>query len=395
MITRTLHTISAAVLFAVLLPGVVSCGKQGTDEKPEAPEIIIVSNPAARTSDSQFLVVNAEGDWNISLVFQGDQSGWARIPQDQKSGTGYRRNVLLDWDENTEETPRSVLLTISGKGGSSNALFTQKGTKDSRAANSGVKSTRLGWMELPETYETDSYDFFTRDMTYSNRTVRNYSYYWDYNYLVARWVAYPMIGGYKGSFKRNDVWRIDPMLTRDQQPVVVFRGFGSAGCDRGHQIPAADRTFSQSALDDTFFGTNQTPQYGSFNQGIWVGVENLVRSWAMKSDTLYVVTGCTPDGTRNFASDNDGKDIAIPTAYWKAVLSLSAGTYSGCAIYLPHLSTYPSSGNDIKSYSKSIRQLEAILGYNLFVNLPGAVGVAKANEIEEKDPSTSNWWWSN
>ena len=389
MTSRILHKLMAAALFAALLQGGVSCGKQDAEKKLVVPSMTIITNPAQKDADSQFLVIDAEGNWTITLSYQGTQSGWASLST--KAGTDSRRNVLFEWEANTGEEPRSVLLTITGKGGKSDVLFTQKGTRDVRAANSGVRATRLGWMELPATSETDAYDFFTREMTYRNAPVRNYSFYWDYDYLVARWVAYPMIGGYKGSVSRSDDWQIDPLLARDQQPVVEYRGFGSAGCDRGHQLPSADRTFSEAANLSTFYGTNQTPQYSSFNQGIWVGVENLVRTWANKSDTLYVVTGCT--GAVNYAYDNDGKQVAIPAAYWKAVLSLSGSTYSACAIYLPHNTSYPRSGNDLRTYSKSVRQLEALIGYDLFVNLPAKVGAAKANEIEETNPANVSWWW--
>ena len=390
MTSRILHRALAAALFAALLLGGVSCGKQEAEKKAVVPSMTILTNPAAKAADSQFLVIDAEGDWTITLSYQGAQSGWANVSP--KTGTDSRRNVLFEWDANTAEEPRSVLLTITGKTGKSDVLFTQKGTKDMRAANSGVKATKLGWMELPATSETDAYDFFTRDMTYRNASVRNYSFYWDYDQLVAKWVAYPMIGGYTGSAKRNDDWLIDPLLSRDQQPVVEYRGFSAYGCDRGHQLPAADRKFSDAAIASTFYGTNQTPQYSSFNQGIWVGVENLVRTWASKCDTLYVVTGC--HGRADTAYDNDGKQVAIPAAYWKAVLSLSEGTYSACAVYLLHNNSYPSGGNDLKSYSKSIRQLESILGYDIFVNLPAKVGASKAKEIEETNPANVNWWWN-
>ena len=375
------------------MAGGVSCGKQETEKKVSAPLITIVKNPVPTSSDSQFLVVNAEGDWTISLSYQGDRTGWANV--NPKSGSGDKRNILFEWEDNHDEDARRVLLTIRGdKGATSTVLFTQKGTKNERAANSGVASTTLGWMELPATNATDGRDFFTRDMSFNGREVRNYSYYWDYDNLVAWWVAYPMIASYmQKNYSRSDIWQIDPMLAREQQPVVVYRGFGSAGCDRGHQIPAADRTFDRVALDDTFYGTNQTPQYSSFNQGIWSGVENKVRSWAAKSDTLYVVTGCIPTGSSSFAYDNDGKQVTIPTAYWKAVLSLAAGEYSACAIYLPHNASYSSSGNNLSGYCKSIKELENIIGYDLFVNLPAKVGASKANQIESENPSTVNWWW--
>ncbi|MBR1678565.1 MAG: hypothetical protein IJ701_03830, partial [Bacteroidales bacterium] len=45
------------------------------------------------------------------------------------------------------------------------------------------------------------------------------------------------------------------------------------------------------------------------------------------------------------------------------------------------------------AHSLSIRELESKLGYDLFVNLPGRVGTAVADEIEKEKPAGVNWWW--
>lgn len=378
-------SVAAALLTALLLPAAVSCQKQEAEDVA-APILTVLTNPVGRSSDSQFLRIEAEGEWEISLDLQGAESEWITVKPTK--GSGSKGNVLLSWDAWDGDEARGALITVTGKGGKSDMYITQKGKK---VAHSGAPSTNLGWLELPATDPEDGLDFFTHDMTYNKKTVRNYSFYWDYNALVAPWVAYPMVPGYVGSSGRTEDWNLDPLLTRDQQP-VMFRGLGG-GYDRGHQLPSQDRTFSDVANRTTFYFTNMTPQIGrSFNQGIWVGAETLIRTWANKSDTLYVVTGCVTKGSTTTHYDNDSKLITVPVAYYKAALSLSGGSYKACALYLEHTS-YPSSGNNLKNYSLSIDKLEEKLGYDLFASLPKVVGDAQAAEIESKDPASVSWWW--
>lgn len=376
---------AAALAGALLLLAAVSCEQVETDAE-SAPVLTVLTNPVGLSSDSQFLRIEADGDWEISIDFLESSDEWLTVKP--ASGTGSKGNVLLSWDAWSRDEPRSALISVTGSGGSSDILFTQKG---SSVVHSGSPVATAGWLELPATSEDDNFDFFTHDMTWNNKTVRNYSFYWNYSALVANWVAYPMLPGHVGSSGRTEDWNLDPLLTRDQQP-VMFRGLGG-GYDRGHQLPSNDRTFSAEANRTTFYFTNMTPQLGSyFNQGIWVGVETLIRTWANKSDTLYVVTGCVTDGSTTTHYDNDSKLITVPVAYYKAALSLTSGSYRACAIYLEH-KNYPASGNTLKDYALSVDDLEDILGYDLFVNLPKVVGDTQAASIESEDPTSVSWWW--
>ena len=377
--------VAAALAVALLLPAAVSCQKQEAEDVA-APMLTVLTNPVGMASDSQFLRIEAEGDWEISLDLQGATSQWISVKPTK--GSGSKGNVLLSWEAWDGDDPRGALITVTGKGGKSDMYISQKGKK---IPHSGAPSTNLGWLELPSTDPDDDLDFFSHDMVYNRKTVRNYSFYWDYDALVAPWVAYPMVPGYVGGSGRTETWDLDPLLTRDQQP-VMYRGLGG-GYDRGHQLPSQDRTFSEAANNTTFYFTNMTPQIGkSFNQGIWVGAETLIRTWANKSDTLYVVTGCVTKGSTTTHHDNDSKIITVPVAYYKAALSLANGSYKACGLYLEHTG-YPTSGNKLKNYCLSIDKLEEKLGYDLFVNLPKVVGESQAAAIESTDPATVSWWW--
>ncbi len=260
---------------------------------------------------------------------------------------------------------------------------------------------KTGWLELPAVPEGT--DAFTHSMIINSQKTRNYSYIWDYDNLVAPWVAYPLCKWNIGSGSRTNSWGLDPLLPQDSQP-VLFKAYGEGNDGwyaRGHQIPSADR-LTYSGNVQTFYGTNMTPQINNgFNGGIWANLENKVRSWANSSDTLYVVTGCVIDykegETVKYALDNVGKKVTVPTAYYKVVLrylknsTIGYSGYSACAVWFDH-KVYGSNSVD-SSYSMSVDDLEKKTGLDFFVNLPEKVGEEVAAKIEAEDPAKISWWW--
>lgn len=386
--------------------------EHGDDGEGEAPEIVVKTNPVQSLGGSQFISVSASGAWTLSV--ECNPSGnWATVTPD----TGYGdTDVVLNVDHNTETGSRTAQITLISRGWRKVITLTQRGAgsgsgdggddngNGGNGGNSGSTSggnlKQTGWLELPALATpqgSSTYDFFYHNMTVGSKTVRNYSFSWDYDNLVAPWVAYPLNKGLIGSGSRKDEWALDPLLPEAKQP-VLYKAF-AGGYDRGHQIPSADR-LTDNANVQTFYGTNMTPQIGkNFNQSIWANLETIVRSWANQSDTLYVVTGCVTEGSTKYATDNKGKKITVPTAYYKALLRRSSGNtigksgYVACAIWLDHKSY--SSQAITSSYSMSIDQLEAKLGIDLFVNLPAVIGEADAAAVEAEDPKTQQWWWQN
>jgi endonuclease G len=49
--------------------------------------------------------------------------------------------------------------------------------------------------------------------------------------------------------------------------------------------------FDETAIKETFFMSNMSPQVRTFNGGIWRELEELTRDWARKYGRLYVATG--------------------------------------------------------------------------------------------------------
>lgn len=402
--SKILFALAALAAFFV----VASCEPKTPDVPEEEGETSVAIYKGKALVDSkagsQFIIVQAPGAWILSVEC-ADGGKWATLSQ--TSGEGSKNNIILSYEENKSEDARVVTVTLRYRSDEAVCSLTQAGVNQSGNKNNGVSSTQKGWMELPATSENDGLDFFTHIMKVGSSDFRNFSYYWDYTNFVSHWVAYPLNKTLRGSGGRSDAWALDPNLPEAEQSNITMRGFRPYGYDRGHQCPSADRLTNVAANMQTFYGTNMTPQLSDFNQNLWASLEGRVRSWGDACDTLYVVTGCVvaPNSTSGaegaiggYAWDNVQNKVAIPKAYYKAVLRYSKtsnvgwGGYAACAIYLEH-KNYGSSAFINKSMSMSIDELEKLTGVDFFVNLPAAIGKEDADKVEAQNPQNVGLWW--
>ncbi|MDY3894458.1 MAG: DNA/RNA non-specific endonuclease, partial [Candidatus Cryptobacteroides sp.] len=230
---------------------------------------------------SVFVVANSIAEWTLELDF-GENEPWATLSH--TSGKGYKSNILLSYEQNDGSESRAVRIIMSSAGKTSEAVFTQN-SQQQESHDYGVDVTGCGWLELPETKAGDGMEWFCHHFNHNGVTKRNYSFYYSYSDYVSLWVAYPLNSSLIGSGSRTDEWAYDPLIPANLQMNVVET---ISGYNRGHQLPSADR-YSGDSNPQTFYSTNMTPQRGKFNQNIWAGVEDKVRSWAKdgKADTLY------------------------------------------------------------------------------------------------------------
>lgn len=383
--TKSISRIFAFVAFAVLI---VSCDPIGVKKNSE---LSLTLNPesAGKDAGKVSVVVRASGAWSLELDFGGDEA-WAELSH--SVGTGYKSNIKLSYDANKTGASRSVYVIVSTDNDAAEVRFTQ--TADGAGPDGGTAdATSCGWMELPETKTGDGLLWGWHNMTLNGKTMRNYSFYFSAAHYLSYWVAYPLNSSLMGgSGMRDKNFYFDPLLPNSMQADLTFSYRGNY--DRGHQLPARDRSASVASNTQTFYATNMTPQRSQFNQKIWQRLEARVQSWASSinpsTDTLYVVTGCTVKGSTQSTTDCAGKKMTIPTAYYKAILRYTRSSgYSGCAIWLDH-DTDPHRTVEERDMM-SIAALEERLGIDLFVNLPAKVGDAKAAEIEAKAPTVNTW----
>lgn len=221
-----------------------------------------------------------------------------------------------------------------------------------------------------------------KDGVLKDKEIRNYSMLYDTNLKMAYWVAYPLCSWYLGDSGRTDAWGYDDKLAENLQPNLSK---GINGYDRGHQIPSGDRTRSSSINSQTFYYTNMTPQIGQkMNQAIWADLENAVRGWSSATDTLYVVTGAMPttatDKTIKYTQDYNGKNMAVPKYYFKALARQVNGQYQTVAYKLDNISY---SHRNYNEGILSVKELEEMTGFTFFPDRP---------EITESIKSQKTAW---
>ena len=357
------------------------------------------------------LTMDESQQWTLTVTDEeGNPVSWATV--DPPTGTGSQYSVTVTWEANESDGPRTLVLHGTSEGMESSTVLVQNA-----ASSSGGGSATLpdkitpdkvyGWMELPETNNPHLY-FISHEST-TSKAGRNFSYYWDVDNMVALWVAYPLNKASIGSGSRTNYWGLDPKLPANAQPLLTsgYKSTGSSGesdggtqfYQRGHQCPSADRLAYADNIQ-TFYGTNITPQRGELNEYIWAGLEQYVRNKSYQFDTLYVVTGCVVKGSTKFAWDNASprKKVTVPVAYYKALLGydrtrsrgISSQTqgYTGVGFYLEHRD-YPD--QDYIKCAMTIDELEKILGYDLFVNLPEAIGATLSDRVEA---TRDTYWWT-
>ena len=106
------------------------------------------------------------------------------------------------------------------------------------------------------------------------RKFQNYSLCYRETYEQAEWSAYCLTSNQlvKNADRTND-FRPDNRISTQSASLADYKG---SGYDRGHLTPAADMSFSEQAMSETFYMSNMSPQEPQFNRGIWELMSNVV-----------------------------------------------------------------------------------------------------------------------
>ncbi len=206
-----------------------------------------------------------------------------------------------------------------------------------------------------------------------------YDFVYDENHEQAKWIFYKLYPSYVvKAFERKNDFRPDPLVISRSADDLDYKG---SGFDRGHLMPAADMVWSEKALSESFYYSNISPQYPSFNRGIWKRLEALVRKWVSESDSLYIVTGPKLNMNLNTIGHNE---VSVPEYYYKVILKFDGRNMNGIAFFIPN----KSSRSELSDYVVTIDDLEENLNLDFFHNLKDSV----QNSIE-KNSDRSKWSW--
>jgi len=217
-----------------------------------------------------------------------------------------------------------------------------------------------------------------------NETViKHYAYSLSYNEPneQANWVAYKLTSEETNStFKRANKFIQDPLV---KSGIADDQDYAGSGFDKGHLAPAGDMGWSVTAMRESFYYSNMSPQVPSFNRGVWKRVEELVRNWAREYKSVYIVTGpILTSGLKTIGHDR----VSVPKYFYKVILEYNSSGIKGIGFIIPNLS----SQEQLQRFAVTIDSVEKVTGIDFFPSLPDA-----QEKVIESTLNIENWSWTN
>ena len=180
----------------------------------------------------------------------------------------------------------------------------------------------------------------------------------------ASWVAYTLKSSHtSGTVGRTDDFRKDYKVKTGSASLSDYKG---SGYDRGHLAPAGDMKWSSTAMSESFYMSNMSPQLPGFNRGIWKKLESTVRNWASDNGEIHVVTGPILTGSYPSIGSNQ---VSIPNYYYKVILDYKEPELKGIGFILLH----EKSNSSLKSFAVSIDEVERKTGIDFYHALPDEI----------------------
>jgi endonuclease G, mitochondrial len=206
-----------------------------------------------------------------------------------------------------------------------------------------------------------------------------YSLEYNETHEQANWVAYELTAKETNKvFDRTDKFLPDPSVVTGS---ANDKDYSGSGYDRGHLAPAADMGWSSTAMAESFYYSNMSPQLPAFNRGIWKKLEELVRTWAIEYNTISIVTG--PVLTPGLPSIGPDK-VSVPKYYYKVILDYEEPDLKGIGFILPNAG----SGDPLQNFAVTIDSVEKVTGLDFYPALPDS-----QEKLIEKTLCIKCWSW--
>ena len=182
----------------------------------------------------------------------------------------------------------------------------------------------------------------------------------------ANWVFYKLNQrNINGDSKRKDNFRPDPFVSSGSAELIDYKG---SGYDRGHLAPAGDMKMTNNSMSESFYLSNMSPQYPSFNRGGWKRLEILIRKWAT-SKSLNIYTAGILGNDLNSIGPNQ---VSIPRKFYKIIFDTSNENVIG--FIMPNQKIL----KELRSFVVSIDEIEDATGIDFFSEMEDY----KENELE-------------
>lgn len=193
------------------------------------------------------------------------------------------------------------------------------------------------------------------------------------DYKQSVWVAYQFLPSeLQKVTKRSGAFKQDPRVPATANNSDYTR----TGYDKGHLAPAADMAWSSQAMKESFYFTNISPQLAAFNRRKWKDLEEQVRLWVQRNDTLYVTTGPIFGEVTKVIGRNQ---ILVPSHFYKALLTRNKGSWKAVGFLLPNEEIK----KPLDSFRCTIDSLESVSGLDFFPLLADSIEVKIEREYDK------------
>ena len=114
----------------------------------------------------------------------------------------------------------------------------------------------------------------------------NYNYKTETPYYVVESVTKEHLDG---NSKRKNNFHDDTDIPVEHRSAV--KEYLKSGFDKGHLAPAADFSYSDAVMSESFLMSNMTMQNGNMNRHVWNLLEQYSRKMVNKYNRVYIITG--------------------------------------------------------------------------------------------------------
>lgn len=188
---------------------------------------------------------------------------------------------------------------------------------------------------------------------------------YDENHEQARWVSHiilPQVN--QGNLSRTNDFRVDSKVSTGtaDKPDYWYSGF-----DRGHIAPSADFKWSKTAISESYYYSNMTPQRPELNREKWAELEGWGRNQVFANkEQLIVVAGPILEEGLPKITQGDNKKLSIPKQFYKIFLDLEGEEKKAIAFVMNN----GTCDKPLLTYATTVDEIEKITGLDFFSNLP-------------------------
>jgi endonuclease G len=177
---------------------------------------------------------------------------------------------------------------------------------------------------------------------------------------VPQWVGYVLRREHlQDCVGRTNNFKVDPILRTGSSSPDDYK---NSGYDRGHLAPAGDMKWSKSAMNESFYMSNITPQSPGMNRGKWAQLETLVRAWAKEADETLILSGpILKDGLPRIGRNA----VSVPEEHFKVILRAKNRENKSIGFLMTKNPTI----QGLEGYALSVREIEKLTGLNFFPHL--------------------------